>query len=253
MPRTGSLHQWVLRRQKRPCSARARTDATLSARIATIHQRSRATYGAPRIHVELREQGIRVGRKRVARLLRAAGLAEVSQRRWVITTQRDRGARSPPDLVEDNFAAAAPNRWVADITYFRTWGFLYRDARCVQPTHRGLGDGDLSAHRAGAQGAQPGAAAPAGRGDSPFRPRQPIHLARVWPALRGGGRAAAHGFGRRLLHNAMCESFFAILECELLDRRSFKTRAEARMAVFDFIEGLCKVHGEKVAKLMSSS
>ena len=61
-------------RQKRPCSARARTDASLSARIATIHERSRGTYGAPRIYAELKDEGVRIGRKRVARLLRAAGL-----------------------------------------------------------------------------------------------------------------------------------------------------------------------------------
>jgi putative transposase len=112
---------------KRPPSARARADAELSKRIAEIHHHSRATYGAPRIHAELQEQGLRVGGKRVARLLRAAGLRGVSRRRWIITTVRDRNARTAPDLVERNFTAAAPNRlWVADITYIPTWaGFLY--------------------------------------------------------------------------------------------------------------------------------
>jgi putative transposase len=99
----------------------------LSTRIAETHRRSRETYGAPRIHAELRAQGIRVGCKRVARLMRAAGLHGVSRRNWVITTVRDREARPAPDLVERNFAAAAPNRlWVADLTYIPTWaGFLY--------------------------------------------------------------------------------------------------------------------------------
>ena len=99
----------------------------LSARIAAIHRRSRATYGAPRIHAELKEQGIRVGRKRVARLMRAAGLRGVSRRKWMITTVRDRAARPAPDLVERNFIAAGPEcLWVADITYIPTWaGFLY--------------------------------------------------------------------------------------------------------------------------------
>src|ERR1019366_2205014 len=102
-------------------------NAELSARIAAIHQRSRATYGAPRIQAELKDQGLCVGRKRVARLLRAAGLAGVSRRRWVITTVRDHNARPAPDLVERNFEAPGPNRlWVADITYIPTWaGFLY--------------------------------------------------------------------------------------------------------------------------------
>ena len=77
-------------RLKRPPSARARADGELSARIVEIHRRSRATYGAPRIHAELAEQGIRVGCKRVARLMRTAGLYGASRRKWVTTTVRDR-------------------------------------------------------------------------------------------------------------------------------------------------------------------
>jgi integrase-like protein/helix-turn-helix protein len=114
-------------RLKRPPSARARADVELSARIAEIHRRSRSTYGAPRIHAELAEQGIRVGCKRVARLMRAARLYGASRRKWITTTVRDRAARPAPDLVERNFSTPAPNRlWVADITYISTWaGFLY--------------------------------------------------------------------------------------------------------------------------------
>jgi putative transposase len=106
---------------------RARTDAELSLRIAEIHRRSHATYGAPRIHAELAAQGIHVGRKRVARLMTAAKLRGESRRKWLITTVRDPRARPAPDLVERNFTAAAPNQlWVADITYVPTWtGFLY--------------------------------------------------------------------------------------------------------------------------------
>ena len=104
-------------RLKRPPSARATADAELSARIGEIHRRSRQTYGAPRIHAELKEQGIKVGCKRVARLLRAAGLKGVRRRKWIITTVRDCHARPAPDLVERNFAAMAPNQlWVADIS-----------------------------------------------------------------------------------------------------------------------------------------
>jgi len=113
--------------RQRPPSAWARADAELTARISAIHQYSRATYGAPRIHEELLAVGMHVGRKRVARLMKAAGLWGVSRRKWVATTVRERGARPAPDLVERNFVAAAPNRlWVADITYIPTWaGFLY--------------------------------------------------------------------------------------------------------------------------------
>ncbi len=111
----------------RPPSARSRADAQLSLRMSAIHQRSHATYGAPRVHAELRAEGIKVGRKRVARLLKKAGLIGASRRKWIHTTVRDRNARPAPDLVERNFLAPQPNcLWVADITYIPTWaGFLY--------------------------------------------------------------------------------------------------------------------------------
>ena len=111
----------------RPPSARSQADAALLARIKTIHAASRKTYGVPRIHAELAAEGISVGRKRIARLMRAAGLKGVSRRKWVRTTQRAEGARPAPDLVERDFSAEAPDRlWVADITYIPTWaGFLY--------------------------------------------------------------------------------------------------------------------------------
>ena len=112
---------------KRPPCARARADAELISRIRAIHQYSRQTYGAPRIHEELLAAGIRLGRKRVARLMKAAGLSGVSRRKWMTTTVREHSARPAPDLVNRNFTAPAPNcLWVADITYIPTWaGFLY--------------------------------------------------------------------------------------------------------------------------------
>jgi putative transposase len=113
--------------QQRPPSARSRADAELSSRITAIHHYSRATYGAPRIHEELLAAGIHVGRKRVARLMKATGLSGVSRRRWVTTAVRDTNAPPAPDLVERNFSASGPNRLrVADISYLPTWtGFLY--------------------------------------------------------------------------------------------------------------------------------
>ena len=108
-------------------SAHAITDAALLRRVRTIHAVSRGTYGAPRVHAELRAEGRAVGKKRIARLMRAAGIVGVSRRRGVITTRRDRDARPAPDLVDRNFTAARPNQlWVADITYIPTAaGFLY--------------------------------------------------------------------------------------------------------------------------------
>jgi putative transposase len=111
---------------KRRPSQRSETDTALIAEISAAHAASRGTYGAPRIHAELAAKDIRVGRKRVARLMTQAGLAGVSRRRFVTTTVKG-GSRQAPDLVERNFTAAAPDLlWVADITYIPTWtGFLY--------------------------------------------------------------------------------------------------------------------------------
>jgi putative transposase len=108
--------------RKRPPSARS------AATIREVHAGSRGTYGAPRVHAELKDaRGVRCGRKRVARLMRAADLAGVSRRRSVRTTRRDEAATVSDDLVKRAFTAAAPGRlWVADITSLPTWaGFLY--------------------------------------------------------------------------------------------------------------------------------
>src|SRR5512139_134341 len=119
---TSGYYAWSARAP----SARARSDGVLIERIDAIHAASRGTYGSPRIHAELTANGSAVARKRVARLMKAAGLRGVSRRRSVTTTVRD-GARQAPDLVDRTFVATAPNvLWVADITYVPTWsGFLY--------------------------------------------------------------------------------------------------------------------------------
>lgn len=108
-------------------SARTLADCDLTEQIMKIHSASRQTYGAPRIHAELTDEGIGVGRKRVERLMKAAGLKGVSRRRSTRTTIRDDRVRPTSDLVDRNFYAHEPNvLWVADITYVPTWaGFLY--------------------------------------------------------------------------------------------------------------------------------
>ena len=118
------FHAW----RRRPVSAHAVADAALLKRIRTIHAGSRQTYGAPRVHAELRAGGEKHGRKRIARLMRAAGLIGVSRRRGtMVTTRRDKEARPAPDLVDRDFTAFRPNQlWVADITFVPTaGGFLY--------------------------------------------------------------------------------------------------------------------------------
>jgi putative transposase len=106
------FHGW----RRRPPSDRALGDAWLLEKIKEIHAQSRGTYGSPRVHAELRRQGIRVGRKRVERLMRQVGLSGSHQRRKGKTTIRVQGVSVASDLVERDFNPSAPNRlWCADI------------------------------------------------------------------------------------------------------------------------------------------
>jgi putative transposase len=117
-------HAWV----RRPPSPRALEDARLTARIRVLHKQRREVYGSPRIWSDLvLDDGERIGRKRVERLMRQAGLSGLITKKWRATTIRVPGVRVADDLLDRNFAAGAPNRcWVADITYLRTWeGWLY--------------------------------------------------------------------------------------------------------------------------------
>jgi len=117
------FYAWMIRSP----SKHAQHDVVLGDRIEAISRRSRSTYGRPRIHAELVDEGIRIGGKRVARLMRIRSICETSRRKTTITTIRDRDAKPAPDLVERRFTADAPNQlWVADIAYVPTWsGFLY--------------------------------------------------------------------------------------------------------------------------------
>jgi putative transposase len=211
-------------------------------RIRAIHQYSRGTYGAPRIPQELRAAESRVGCKRVARWMQAVSLRGASRRPWVITTVRDRHARPAPELVERNFTAAAPDCWwVADITYIPTWaGFLYLAVVLDTFSRRIVGWAMATPLRTElvlealnmAIGQRPPAAvihhSDQGSQDTALAFGQRCEEAGVRPSMASVGDC---------FDNAMCESFFATLECELLDRRHFKTPIEARMAVFEFIEG----------------
>jgi putative transposase len=184
-------------------SARAVADAALTERIKAHHSASRGTYGAPRIHADLVEDKIHVGRKRVARLMRAAGTVGVSRRKRQGTTKRDKAAQSVPDLVDRNFTADAPNQlWVADITYIPTWaGFLYL-AVVVDVWSRRVVGWSMATHQdgAGAVGAGVGVVAAASRrGDPPLGPGLPVHVDRVRAAVPGGRRAAFDRLGGRLL------------------------------------------------------
>jgi putative transposase len=221
---------------------RALEDAVLTERIRAIHAASDGNYGSPNIHAELRDEGTRVGRKRVARLMRQAGIWGVSRRHaFVVTTQRDRTQRPAPDLVNRCFVAAGPNElWVADLTYVPTWaGFIFLAIVLDVWSRRIVGwsigeqmtaDLVLAALNMGDR------AAAAARCHSPQRQgSQYTSVAFGQRCTKMGVRPSMGSVGDAY-DNAMAESFFASLECELIDRRSFKTKAAARMAVFTYIE-----------------
>jgi putative transposase len=210
--------------------------------IRECHRVSGGTYGAPRIHRDLRAAGVRVGRKRVARLLKQAGLRGVSRRKWVTTTVRAAHARPAPDLVQRQFSATGPNQlWVADITYVPTWSGTLFLAVVLDVWSRRVVGWAMETHLRTEL-----VIAALNMAVDQRRPARVIHHSDQ------GCQYTALGFGRRCrlagvrpsmgsvgdcYDNALCESFFATLECELLDRVTLRTPREARTALFDFIEG----------------
>jgi len=237
-------YAWRSREQ----STRDKEDQRLQQRVEAIHRRSRETYGVPRIHRELRAEGTNVGRKRVARLMRDAALVGVTRRKWTTTTRRDISARPAPDLVDRQFAADGPNQlWVADITYVPTWaGFLYL-AVVLDVWSRKIVGWAMEPHLRTSLITE--------ALDMAIDQRRPADG--VIHHSDQGCQYTSTEFGRRCREagvrpsmgsvgdcydNAMCESFFATVECELLDRTRFRNHDEARAALFDFIEGWYNTH-----------
>jgi putative transposase len=228
--------------QKRPASKRAQDDTVLLQRIRTIHETSRQSYGVPRVYEELRDDGVAVGRDRVARLMRRAGLQGISRRRFVATTRRDDAARPAPDLVGRRFEAGGPNQlWVADITYVPTWaGFLYL-AVVLDVWSRKVVGWKIATHLRTELVLDALQMAIQQR-----RSRSVIHHSDQgcqYTSVAFGKRCEQLGVRPSMgsvgdaYDNAMAESFFATLECELLDRTRLETQAEARLAIFEWIEG----------------
>ena len=228
----------------RPPSERRRQDTLLTEKIREIHSRSRQTYGYPRVHAELRSLGVRCGRRRVARLMRAAGLRGCVRGKKRRTTRRDPRAAPAPDLLCRDFVAVRPNKiWLADITYIPTReGFLY--LAFILDTHsRKVVGWSMAAH---------------------MRTELVVDALEMAVWRRGpvaglvhhsdrGVQYTAISFGKRLeeagivpsmgrtgtaLDNAMAESFIATLKTELLvHRRHFPDREVARSAIFEYLEG----------------
>jgi putative transposase len=231
----------------RPPSARAVTDEVLSGQIRTAYDDNRRVYGARRIHAELADAGVRVGRKRVARLMRRAELVGCHRRKRSFSiTRADHRAEAAPDRVDRQFVASAPNQlWVADVTYVPTvQGWLY--LACVTDVFSRMVIGwSMASHRKTDLVVDAVTMAVHRRGG---------HVPGVIHHSDRGGEYSSHALERELrrhgalpsmgsvadcFDNALAESVFATLECELFDQQPggrFGTRREAKLAVFDYLE-----------------
>jgi putative transposase len=235
-----SFHDWECRAP----SDRTLADAWLTEKIKTIHAKSNGTYGARRIHAELRiEHGVRVGRKRVERLLQAAGISGLVPRKRRRTTVRLPGVRVAPDLVERDFNPTAPNRtWSADITYISTWeGFLYL-AHVQDLYSRRIVGWSMADHLRAELVVDALEMALARRRPDPGLVHHSDQGCQ-YTAVLFGKRCAAAGIDVSMgstgdcFDNAVCETFHATLKKERIYRESWPTRAAARTAIFEYIEG----------------
>jgi putative transposase len=230
--------------RSRPPSKRSREDYALTQKIREVPRRSRETYGSPRVHAELRALGVRCARRRVARLMRVAGLRGCMRSKKRKTTRRDPRTAPAPDLLRREFVAAQPNKvWLADITYIPTQeGFLYL-AFILDAHSRKIVGWSMASHM------------------KTELVVDALQMA-VWRRKPSAGlvhhsdrgaQYTAISFGKRLedvgivpsmgrtgsaLDNAMAESFVATLKSELLvHRRRFPNREVARSATFEYLEG----------------
>jgi putative transposase len=223
-------------------SAHARTDEHLTDLIRDIHAASQCTYGAPRVHAELRKRGTRIARKRVARLMRTAKLVGCTPRRFRQTTNGDPTTRVQ-DLVKRQFRPTTPNAlWVADITYVRTWeGWLYL-AVILDAFSRRVVGWALADHLRTELATTALTMALRTRG---------VRTGLIHHSDKGvqyvgttyGQVLAEHGVRQSVgrpgtaWDNAVAESFFATLKNELLYRHAWPTRQAAKTAIFSYIEG----------------
>jgi putative transposase len=236
---TSGYYAW---RDRAP-SERALANAVLAERIRQVHADSHHTYGMPRVRAELMDQGMIVSRKRVARLMRANAIRGISRRRgFTVTTRRDKSAGKAPDLVQRKFEAEGANQlWVADMTYVPTWaGFIYLavvlDAWSRRVVGWAIGETmtaelvlsalNMALQQRKAQGVIHHSDQGSQYTSVAFGER--CRKMGVRPSMGSVGDA---------YDNAMAESFFASLECELIDRRSWQTKTDARLALFTWIEG----------------
>ena len=226
----------------------------MTEQIAKIHAHSHETYGAPRIHAELQADGIRCGRKRVARRMRTARIVGGHRRRTTVTTVRETGVGETEDDLQRQFVATAPNqRWTADITYVPTWrGVLYL-AVVRDSSRRRIVGGAMADHLRTAlvlaaldralwnRRPAPGVIHHADHG-SPY-----LSLA-FGRRCQEAGVVPSVGSRGDCFDNAITESFFATLECERLQRQPFHTQTQARTALFEYSEGGYNPHRRHAAR-----
>lgn len=227
---------------QRPPAPRTLQDQTLALAVAAIHAESRGRYGSPRVHAELRERGQRTARKRVARLMRAAGLCARERRRFRSTTDSKHGMANKDNLLARRFAAPAPNfGWVTDITYLWTLeGWLYLAVILDLFSRRVVG-------WALSERLERGVALDALQ--MALTDRQPSQG--LLHHSDRGSQYASHAYQQLLAEhgvlssmsrkgncwdNAVAESFFASFKVELVYQSHWRTRTQARSEVFEYIE-----------------
>jgi len=224
-------------------SRREREDAELTGQIQAVHEESKGRYGAPRVHAELRRRGRRHGRKRVARLMRAAGIRGKAPKRWRKTTIPDPAASARADRIRRDFSADASkvnSRWCGDITYIGTWeGWLYLATVIDIASRRVVGYAladhlrtelvsDALSNAVAARNPGPGVIFHADRGCQ--------YTSAAFGALASDCAVTlSHGRTGQCWDNALSESFFASLKGELIDTRPWPTRATARRAIVEYI------------------
>ena len=232
-------HAWATR----PPSPRAVADARLSARIAVLHEQRRGVYGSPRIWADLViDDGERIGRKRVERLMRQAGLSGLITKKYKATTVRVPGVTVAEDLLDRQFAAGAPNRcWVADITYLRTWeGWLYLVAVQDLYSRRIVGWSMADHMRTELVSDALQMALARRRPDRGLiyhsdQGGQFVSLA-FGQQARAAGIAQSMGSKGDCYDNAVAESFFATYKKELIHTRPWPTLKTLKKETFDWIE-----------------